>query len=216
MKDTFKKTSLVRLSQDLNPFQFRPDWARVISGEEEGVFGWVAVNNMAGTLLSTAAGTVGALDLGGASTQITFSPTTTSVLEDFYELKLGEKLVRLYSHSFLGYGWGDAEMVRRLFFNFYTISLIHIQRVTTRLALEELFAKLRQEIDRTVNSTLTTEGEENISISELLPTSLLNNTEESHLVKIAADHPCYPRGKILLRFFCMGGQIHFVSSPSPF
>lgn len=70
------------------------------------------MNNMKGTLTMPALGTVGALDLGGASSQITFSPTQTSVLEDFYELPLGDKVVRLYSHSFLGYGWGDARMVK--------------------------------------------------------------------------------------------------------
>jgi Golgi nucleoside diphosphatase len=32
------------------PFLFQPSWARVISGEEEGVYGWLTVNYMAGTL----------------------------------------------------------------------------------------------------------------------------------------------------------------------
>ena len=43
---------------------------RVISGEEEGVFGWITANHLAQTLLGTTAVSYGTLDLGGASTQV--------------------------------------------------------------------------------------------------------------------------------------------------
>lgn len=52
-----------------------------MSGEEEGVYGWLTVNNALDTILAPANRTVGALDLGGASAQITFSPVHTSVIE---------------------------------------------------------------------------------------------------------------------------------------
>ncbi|KAI9178785.1 Golgi apyrase [Blastocladiella emersonii ATCC 22665] len=49
---------------------------RVISGENEGMFGWLALNYLAGTLAAPAdapPATLGFLDMGGASTQIAFA-----------------------------------------------------------------------------------------------------------------------------------------------
>ena len=36
-----------------SPFLFEPSWARVISGEEEGVFGWISANYQLGLLSNT-------------------------------------------------------------------------------------------------------------------------------------------------------------------
>ncbi|PHJ23662.1 gda1 cd39 (nucleoside phosphatase) family protein [Cystoisospora suis] len=113
---------------EINPFQFHRSWARVISGEEEGVYGWLAANSVRGSLSDEPEKTVGALDMGGASMQITFSPEHTSVLEDFNAVHLGDRLIRLYSHSFLGYGWSDA-------FN----------RISTALGVEVLLAHIRDD-----------------------------------------------------------------------
>ncbi|CDI81307.1 ectonucleoside triphosphate diphosphohydrolase, putative [Eimeria acervulina] len=95
-------------NQTLNPFHFKGDFARVISGEEEALFGWIAVNAERNTLGAPPSETLGALDMGGSSSQIAFSPFFTSVLEDFNSIQLGNTAIRLYSHSFLGYGWADA------------------------------------------------------------------------------------------------------------
>jgi Golgi nucleoside diphosphatase len=87
-------------------FLFEDRWARVISGEEEGVFGWITVNYQLG-LLSNATGvanvTVGALDFGGASTQITVAPVLgVDLLAGSYELVLSGGIdTQLYTHSFL-------------------------------------------------------------------------------------------------------------------
>lgn len=117
------------------PFYFKPSFARVISGEEEGVFGWVSVNYEQGTLESDNA-TVGALDLGGASTQITFKPHE-DIMANLYDLQvrmptaawqrplrcdgphecaprdapvqIGQTVFHtLYTHSFLYYGINEA------------------------------------------------------------------------------------------------------------
>lgn len=87
-------------SQTEVPFAFEWAWARVIAGmaakppchaavaagsvcagEEEGVYGWLTVNKARGTLFAHPHETTGAIDLGGASSQITFSPIHTSVIE---------------------------------------------------------------------------------------------------------------------------------------
>ena len=97
------------------PFAFKPHWARVLAGEEEAAFGWLALNALEGKLdadhvsISTPRGemtsTVGALDMGGESTQITFLPQH-DILENLYTVRLAwqPRQLRLYSHSYLFYG----------------------------------------------------------------------------------------------------------------
>jgi Golgi nucleoside diphosphatase len=61
---------LTNVRQKLRASGFRfPDDAnaRVISGEEEGTFGWIAVNFLLQTFAKGPSATVGALDMGGAS-----------------------------------------------------------------------------------------------------------------------------------------------------
>lgn len=68
----------VRRSLAASGFDFRK--AEVITGQQEGLFGWISVNYLLGQLGHGPFPTVGALDLGGASTQITFVPIDFSTL----------------------------------------------------------------------------------------------------------------------------------------
>lgn len=52
-------------------FLFREPWARVVTGVEEGVLGWVSLNYKRRKLGTE--DTMGALDLGGSSLQVTFA-----------------------------------------------------------------------------------------------------------------------------------------------
>ena len=88
-------------------FLYKPEWIRVLSGEEEGTFGWVAVNSLLGTLQSQSSQTFGALDLGGASTQVTFHPDE-SILAGLFPLKIAQNSHMLYTHSYLYYGADQA------------------------------------------------------------------------------------------------------------
>lgn len=109
------------------PFKFdHPDQqARIISGKEEGTFGWVTANYVSGkygVVPPSAVGkenqlhvdsednTVGALDMGGASTQITFytphlRPDATNYTED---LHLYGSNYSVYTNSYLCYGINEA------------------------------------------------------------------------------------------------------------
>ncbi|XP_029816478.1 ectonucleoside triphosphate diphosphohydrolase 8-like [Manacus vitellinus] len=99
------------------PVDFRG--ARILTGTEEGSFGWITVNYLLETLVKFSFAekwehpedteVLGALDLGGASTQITFQPgvpvedRNTSVFFRLYGTNYS-----LYSHSYLCYGQTQA------------------------------------------------------------------------------------------------------------
>ncbi|XP_066188674.1 ectonucleoside triphosphate diphosphohydrolase 8-like [Sylvia atricapilla] len=99
------------------PVDFRG--ARILTGSEEGSFGWITVNYLLETLVKFSFAeqwehpqnteVLGALDLGGASTQITFQPgvpvqnSDTSVFFRLYGTNYS-----LYSHSYLCYGQSQA------------------------------------------------------------------------------------------------------------
>jgi apyrase len=82
--------------------------AQIITGAEEGIYGWIAVNYTLGHLEHGGPfPTVGALDLGGASTQITFLPL------DYprslgQTVRIGQNTYHLYTHSYLGLGQDQA------------------------------------------------------------------------------------------------------------
>ncbi|XP_072792839.1 ectonucleoside triphosphate diphosphohydrolase 2 isoform X2 [Taeniopygia guttata] len=94
------------------PFDFRG--AKILSGEEEGVFGWVTTNYLLenfikrgwlGEWIQPQKKTLGAMDFGGASTQITFE--TMDTIENPRNevmLKLYGQAYKVYTHSFLCYG----------------------------------------------------------------------------------------------------------------
>jgi apyrase len=82
--------------------------ARVISGSEEGVYGWIAVNYILGHLEHGGPfPTVGALDLGGASTQITFVPLDYPRSHG-QAVTIGANTYHLYTYSYLGLGQDEA------------------------------------------------------------------------------------------------------------
>lgn len=92
-------------------FLFEEDFAVVATGEEEGIYGWLAVNYLKGNLRSdrriTAASSIGSLDLGGASVQIVFIPEL-SVMSKAFPIMLGPHHLRVYSTSFLHFGQKEA------------------------------------------------------------------------------------------------------------
>lgn len=74
--------SLMRNSS-FQPFHYASSLStRILSGEEEGVFAWIAVNYLLGVFSNdvyTHDELVGVVEMGGASTQIAFHPTATSL-----------------------------------------------------------------------------------------------------------------------------------------
>ncbi|XP_029312535.1 ectonucleoside triphosphate diphosphohydrolase 1 isoform X2 [Cottoperca gobio] len=94
----------------LQKFPFSYQGARILSGQEEGAFGWVTVNYL-DDRLKQGLETTGALDLGGASTQISFVSNNYDGSEsprNSVTFRLYGNDYNLYTHSFLCYGKDQA------------------------------------------------------------------------------------------------------------
>ena len=90
---------------------------RIITGKEEGLFGWIAVNYLMDGFgpSNTDRSTYGFLDMGGASTQIAFepSPEEQEKAQDLEEVRLrligGEDIShKVFVTTWLGYGTNQA------------------------------------------------------------------------------------------------------------
>ncbi|RUS72026.1 hypothetical protein EGW08_020210 [Elysia chlorotica] len=93
---------------------------RIISSADEGIFSWVTSNYLAnvfnvekpwvkGPVTRFQDSSIGAIDLGGASAQITFVPEKGTVIPKGYshKVKLYGEDYDVYTHSFLCYGAGE-------------------------------------------------------------------------------------------------------------
>ena len=72
------------------PFHFERKFARIISGEEEAVFSWLAANYLLKSFDETGKmnSSFGTLDLGGASTQMAFSVESQDISESMFRLQM--------------------------------------------------------------------------------------------------------------------------------
>ena len=77
---------------------------QLISGEDEGLYAWLAANYAAGTLYEPPEKTVGVVELGGASAQVTFRPEKKPPLAYRAELVITNRKWAVYTHSALGLG----------------------------------------------------------------------------------------------------------------
>lgn len=98
-------------------FVFKRSWAKIISGEQEGINGWMAVNYLLGVFDAPpardgqVAPSTGVVEMGGSSMQITFAPSAPTE-EDRAQLTavaIAGQTFYLYTHSFLQYGLQAAE-----------------------------------------------------------------------------------------------------------
>ncbi len=123
-------TASINFLKNYSPFRFDSRSALVISGEEEGAFAWLSVNAMKGVLgLDRGESTIGVVDLGGASVQLSFVPEQTHyVLQNCYPITLTDlSTYRLYAKSYLHYGIVEAN--RRLASNIITENILKVDSV---------------------------------------------------------------------------------------
>jgi len=81
---------------------------QTIPGKMEGTFDWIALNQLLGKLGYPAEQTAGVLDMGGASTELTFASSSAVSNDDNVSFILGNQSYTLYSHSYLGLGQDEA------------------------------------------------------------------------------------------------------------
>ncbi|XP_026886899.2 ectonucleoside triphosphate diphosphohydrolase 5 isoform X1 [Electrophorus electricus] len=94
---------------DESPFYVPADSVSILSGTNEGILAWVTLNFLTGHLYPKTKKTVGILDLGGGSTQITFLPKSKKTIErvpaDYIaRFDVFNTTYELYTHSSLGHG----------------------------------------------------------------------------------------------------------------
>uniref|UniRef100_A0A3P9LM62 nucleoside diphosphate phosphatase n=1 Tax=Oryzias latipes TaxID=8090 RepID=A0A3P9LM62_ORYLA len=100
----------IQLVFDESPFFVPDDGVSIMNGTDEGILAWVSLNFLTGHLKAQSKKTVGILDLGGGSTQITFLPTVRKTIKDAPAADFVARLdflnttFELYSHSYLGSG----------------------------------------------------------------------------------------------------------------
>lgn len=103
-----RQKQIYRLVQ--NWFSNQPQWdlksSRTLTGTEEGMFDWLAVNYQLGTFNSANKSAVGVMDMGGASVQIIFPVDRAEGLNqsDLMQVELYGRRTNLFIHSFLGLG----------------------------------------------------------------------------------------------------------------
>ena len=101
--------SSIRSILHASGFYFRNEYARTISGEEEGIYDWLVANYLKNNgEFPTPTTAYGALDLGGASTQISFPISSQSPMggvdDTSFPLRIDNVDYPLYTQSFLYYG----------------------------------------------------------------------------------------------------------------
>lgn len=102
-----------------SPFYFEPNMARIISGQEEGAFGWISVNylkKIIGPYATASQATIdtayAVVEMGGASTQVTqLNPPGHRINPHYqYSFSIQGRQYDLYTHSYLGYGSDQARV----------------------------------------------------------------------------------------------------------
>lgn len=84
----------------------------IISGNEEGVYGWMTVNYLLGRVFSTTKPSVAIMEMGGASAQLVFEAGREDgewVPYNYVShLRINGRSIVLYHHSYLGLGLNEA------------------------------------------------------------------------------------------------------------
>lgn len=97
VRDLFKKA----------PFLTIDDSVAIMDGTDEGIFSWFTVNFLLERIGGNPEKTVAALDLGGGSTQVTFSPATPETLsqkDHIHQAIAPQGSIPVFTHSYLGLG----------------------------------------------------------------------------------------------------------------
>lgn len=104
-KTLLKEVQTCMANRTISPFYFRPRHVSILSGEEEAVYAWIAVNYLRGFFDTnmTQANSAGVIEMGGGSLQIAFMPDGPLYQEEF-QVYVGRTRFDLYAQSYLNFG----------------------------------------------------------------------------------------------------------------
>ncbi|XP_078042483.1 ectonucleoside triphosphate diphosphohydrolase NTPase isoform X1 [Augochlora pura] len=89
-------------------FQVSKNSVSIMDGTDEGIFSWFTINFLLERFnIHNPGNTVAALDLGGGSTQVTFSPDASQAKKldgHIYSVNIFNHNMSVYTHSYLGMG----------------------------------------------------------------------------------------------------------------
>lgn len=97
----------------VSPFLFKGSWARVIPGNEEGGFGWLAYNYLMKLVgphkKDASVKPYAVIEMGGASAQVSQMAATEAERKEIkeghlFEFEIDGEKYTLFTHSYLGYG----------------------------------------------------------------------------------------------------------------
>ncbi|GJS87543.1 probable apyrase 7 [Tanacetum coccineum] len=90
-------------------FKYRKDWIRVLSGEEEAYYGWVALNWRMGMFgNSSRLDSLGLIDLGGSSLQVAIDIKEPRVDDHVFRSKIGSSEHDIMAVSLSAFGLNEA------------------------------------------------------------------------------------------------------------
>ena len=112
-------------NKDNSPFLFRRSWAKIIPGNEEGGFGWIAYNYLKKIIgpkrdAQSSESPYAVVEMGGASAQVSQVAPSTQEAEKIppeyrFSFTIEKQTYNLYTYSYLGYGAEQArEQLNRL------------------------------------------------------------------------------------------------------
>ncbi|KAM7125282.1 LOW QUALITY PROTEIN: ectonucleoside triphosphate diphosphohydrolase 6 [Molossus nigricans] len=98
-----------------SPLLVGDDSVSIMNGTDEGISAWITINFLTGSLKSPGSSSVGMLELGRGSTQITFLPRVEDTLQTstsryLTSLQIFNRTYKLYCYSYLGLGLMSARL----------------------------------------------------------------------------------------------------------
>lgn len=113
---------MYRYLREHSQFRVRQNMIKVISGAEEGIFGWITVNYLL-KQLESGKNTSITIDMGGASTELAVELQTDNQIEHSYSIQIGRKTINIFSYSYSSYGSDTGNSaVNDYFFNIHNSS----------------------------------------------------------------------------------------------